>query len=140
MHLKSFLVGFLLPIGLFASPTPDLAPTLNVTAEADELLDARAIVRPQHCTIVGGSTYVNCRRGPNTKYAVKLSMRKGNTYDFWCVYSGQCITINGFRNCGWHYSKQHDCFVSGHYTDNHCTQARLGGCGFTDDEDAAGPF
>jgi hypothetical protein len=63
---------------------------------------------------------------------------------------------------GWHYSRDLDCFVNGHYTDNRCTAgmgncssipllglsqfvkltvlARLGGCGGADDDDAADPF
>ncbi|KAK4041116.1 hypothetical protein C8A01DRAFT_34849 [Parachaetomium inaequale] len=135
------LAGALLPLGLMANPTPEAAAAPEAVSDAGESLDTRAFSRPQHCSIVGGSSTVNCRTGPNTKYRVKMTMRKGNTYDFWCVYSGQCVTINGFRNCGWHYSKQHDCFVSGHYTDNRCTLARLGSCGnFDDDNSAAGPF
>ncbi|KAL2139958.1 hypothetical protein VTI28DRAFT_4470 [Corynascus sepedonium] len=146
MQLKYLLTGALLPLGLFASPTPEpeaaaeAVPEVFDSAGQAQSLNERAIVRPQHCVIVGDSTYVNCRRGPATKWSVERRLRRGEAYDFWCVRSGECVTIDGFRNCGWHYSRQLDCYVSGHYTSNACTLARLGGCGGADDDDAADPF
>jgi SH3-like domain-containing protein len=98
MQLKFLLAGALLPLGLMANPTPEAAAVPEAVGDAGESLSARAFSRPQHCSIVGGSSTVNCRTGPSTNYRVKMTMRKGNTYDFWCVYSGQCVTINGFRN------------------------------------------
>ncbi|KAK3295301.1 uncharacterized protein B0H64DRAFT_474291 [Chaetomium fimeti] len=132
MQLKYLLTGALLPLGLMANPTPE--------ADVDSSLDARAFSRPQHCQIIGGATKVNCRSRPKTSSGMRTTLRRGNTYDFWCVRSGECVTINGFRNCGWHYIRGLDCYVSGHYTDNHCTLARLGSCSGDDDNDAADPF
>lgn len=90
MQLKFLLTGALLPLGLMASPTPE--------ADTTDALESRAISRPQHCKIIGGSSTVNCRSSPRTTARVKTTLRKGNTYDFWCVQSAQCVTINGFRN------------------------------------------
>lgn len=151
MQLKTLLVGALLPLGLLANPTPEAAAVDAPEVDAPEL-DARGFSRPQHCAIVGGSRTVNCRRGPGTKWGIKMKLKRGVQYPVWCVHSAQCVTINGFRNwyvygptslllpslllsfpfpvyrssltdlqSGWHYIKQHDCFVSGHYTDNNCT-------------------
>jgi len=104
MQLKYLLTGALLPLGLFASPTPEpeaaaeAVPEVFDSAGQAQSLNERAIVRPQHCVIVGDSTYVNCRRGPATKWSVERRLRRGEAYDFWCVRSGECVTIDGFRN------------------------------------------
>lgn len=90
MQLKFLLAGALLPLGLMANPTPE--------ADDASSLESRAISRPQHCKIIGGSTKVNCRSKATTNSGVRTTLRKGTTYDFWCVRSGQCVTINGFRN------------------------------------------
>lgn len=74
------------------------ALTASATETPNEALDARAIVRPQQCAIVGGSTTVNCRTGPGTRYSVRTALRKGTVHPFWCVVSAQCITINGSTN------------------------------------------
>ncbi|KAH6838546.1 hypothetical protein B0I37DRAFT_387144 [Chaetomium sp. MPI-CAGE-AT-0009] len=139
MQLKYLLTGALLPVGLMANPTAeaDAAPGFS---DADSSLDSRAFSRPQHCQIIGGASKVNCRTSPRTTARVRTTLRKGNTYDFWCVQSAQCVTINGFRNCGWHYIRGLDCYVNGHYTDNRCTLGRLGSCGYDDDRGGADPF
>ena len=59
---------------------------------------ARGIVRPQWCEIVGGSTYVNCRRNARTSSHVVARLRKGSQYRYWCVKTGQCVTIKGKTN------------------------------------------
>ncbi|KAL2133161.1 hypothetical protein VTI74DRAFT_2822 [Chaetomium olivicolor] len=135
MQLKTLLLSALLPLGLMANPAPE------AEAEAGETLDARgAIVRPQYCKIVGGATQVNCRTGPRTKDSVRTKLDTGRTYAFWCVQKGECVTINGATNCGWHYRKDANCFVNGHYTDNSCTLARLGSCDWDDGDSNTGPF
>ncbi|KAF2271640.1 uncharacterized protein EI97DRAFT_446470 [Westerdykella ornata] len=120
MKFSVLVASALLPLGIMANPGP---------VEADDVVEARTIERPQHCAIIGGSSTVNCRSGWTTSARVKRTLTRGNAYDFWCVKTGECVTINGAKNCGWHYLRDLDCFVNGHYTDNHCTLARLGGCG-----------
>ncbi|KAK4126359.1 hypothetical protein N657DRAFT_688911 [Parathielavia appendiculata] len=140
MQFKYLLTGALLPLGLLASPTPETEASPDAFNSVNQSLNPREFTRPQECKIIGSSTTVNCRRGPGTKYSVERTLRVGTTYDFWCVRTGECVTINGFRNCGWDYSRQLGCYVSGHYTSSACSLAGLGGCGGADDEDAAGPF
>lgn len=96
MQLKSLLIGALLPLGLMASPTPEAEADVS---PAGGSLDPRAAFsRPQHCSIVGGSSTVNCRSGSGTKHHVKVKLKRGVTYDLWCVHSAECVTINGFQN------------------------------------------
>jgi type 1 fimbria pilin len=86
---------------LLAWALSPLSVSAVATAEADSpdaAVDSRAIVRPQYCTIVGGSSTVNCRTGPGTRYNVRTTLRKGTTHPFWCVVSAQCVTINGSVN------------------------------------------
>jgi hypothetical protein len=97
MQLKSLLIGALLPLGLAANPTPEAEADVDASL-AGGPLDSRAITRPQHCQVIGGSSTVNCRSGAGTNHGVKVRLRKGVTYDFWCVQPGQCVTVNGFRN------------------------------------------
>ncbi|KAL2263945.1 hypothetical protein VTK26DRAFT_4132 [Humicola hyalothermophila] len=141
MQFKTLLIGALLPASLMASPTPEMGDHVTVAGGA---LDPRArhqFTRPQQCEITRVSRAVNCRDGPGTKYRVKHSLKRGRPHPFWCVQSGECVTINGFRNCGWHYVKDLDCFVNGHYTDNRCTTARMGKCDWKDnDKSLAKPF
>ena len=96
MQLKTLLISAILPFGLMANPTPD--PEADVTEVGGPLDPRRAIVRPQHCRIVGGSRTVNCRTGPKTSSSIRHRLTKGVTYDFWCVQKGECVTINGFQN------------------------------------------
>jgi hypothetical protein len=135
MKLSLLLSGALLPFGLMAAPGPE--------AESSNDLDSRAIYRPQQCQIIGGATEVNCRTGARTTRSVRTKLHKGTVHNFWCVVSGECVTIGGSTNwyvhvlssphvvnnssltmivqSGWHYSRDYDCYVNGHYTDNHCT-------------------
>jgi hypothetical protein len=100
MQLKFFLAGALLPLGLMANPAAEAeaAAADVMLGGAGEALEARAFSRPQQCTIVGGSSTVNCRRGSGTKWSVTRKLRRGTTYRFWCVKSGECVTVNGKRN------------------------------------------
>ena len=87
MHLSYLVTTALLPLGLLASP-----------GFAEDALDTRAIKRPQTCGIVGNANTVKCREGPGTKWDVRTTLRRGTEYDFWCVYSKECITIGGSTN------------------------------------------
>ncbi|KAK3901356.1 hypothetical protein C8A05DRAFT_34961 [Staphylotrichum tortipilum] len=140
MRLPTLL---LLPLALLASAIPEADPSPDTLPEPEigttPTIEARAFSRPQACAITGGATYVNCRTGPGTGHRVRQALRKGTVHPFWCVVSAQCVTVNGARNCGWHYIRDYKCYVNGHYTDNSCTLARLGKCGY-DDNKAAGAF
>ncbi|KAF2744552.1 hypothetical protein M011DRAFT_479852 [Sporormia fimetaria CBS 119925] len=134
----SLLLTTLPPLLTLASPAPEPADV-----DGSISLDPRgAISRPQYCSIVGGSSKVSCRARWRTTSDVKHKLPRGNSYNFWCVYTGQCITVNGATNCGWHYLRDLDCWVNGHYTSSLCTKARLGGCGDfdLDGEYSARPF
>jgi hypothetical protein len=100
MQLKLFVLAAFLPAGLMAMPSAE-------AAEAE--IDSRAAIkRPQYCTIVGNSATVKCREGPGTKYDVRRTLRKGDSYDFWCVLSKECVTISGSTNwyvCGSAYAR-----------------------------------
>jgi len=147
MKFFSLLAAALLPAGLLAAPVADDKATA-VELEAHAAAEARAAVEAreaadvslneaafgldkraiQVCEIIGGSSRVNCRSGPRTSASVVRTLPRGETYAFSCVKSGECVVINGASNCGWDYSYTLGCYVSGHYTDNDCTLARLGRC------------
>lgn len=109
MQLKYLAAGALLPLSVFASPTPDLEThpdatpsTLHKPDVADVVEEGgwspnvrRDLVRPQLCRILDT---VNCRDGPGTKWPVLRQLRGGTSYNFWCVQSGECITLDGFQN------------------------------------------
>ncbi|KAL6858260.1 hypothetical protein ACO1O0_005720 [Amphichorda felina] len=128
MKLTSLLAGALLVCGLNAAPVADVADGVEMS-EARDVAGELFARSGQLCRIVGTKT-VNCRTGPGTNYKSKVSLASSWTrgYYFTCVKSGQCITINGAKNCGWHYFEEDRCYVSGHYTDSHCTLAKLGRC------------
>ncbi|KAK4203628.1 hypothetical protein QBC40DRAFT_316403 [Triangularia verruculosa] len=147
MKFFSLLAAALLPTGLLAAPVAD-DNLIAIETEAHAAAEARAIVKTrdaadvslnepafslgkreiQVCEIVGSSSSVNCRAGPNTSSSIVRKLSKGNTYAFSCVTSGECVVIGGATNCGWDYSYSLACYVNGHYTDGKCTQARLGWC------------
>ena len=116
MQLSFILIGALLPLGLLASPT---------TPSDAEVEARRAINRPQCCHIVGSSATIKCREGPGTKWDVRTTLRRATAYDFWCVYSKECITGSTNWNTmsalavkfllmgssGWHYIPVLKCFV-----------------------------
>ncbi|KAK4245556.1 hypothetical protein C7999DRAFT_16222 [Corynascus novoguineensis] len=81
------------------------------------------------CTIQNTSE-VNCRSGPGIEYEVVTSLKKDFEGTFTCVERGECVTIDGFRNCGWDriYHLGVPCYVSGHYTSEECSLANLGWC------------
>lgn len=104
MHLQTLLF---LPLALLATavPSPEANPNPSPDALPEALpetdtspVEARALVRPQACAIVGGANYVNCRTGPGTRHSVRTALRKGTVHPFWCVVSAQCVTVNGARN------------------------------------------
>jgi len=99
MHLPNFLPTLLLlfPLSVAAVASHDPAASAEINTNKLEA-EPRAISRPQHCAIVGSSSTVNCRSGPGTKYDVRVKLARGRAYDFWCVYSKECVTIGGKRN------------------------------------------
>ncbi|KAK4096485.1 hypothetical protein N658DRAFT_480573 [Parathielavia hyrcaniae] len=128
MKLVSLLTAGFLTTGLFAAPvTEDGASDIEAREPADVGVSKREVHR---CYIVGGSPKVNCRAGPGTSYKVVRAFERGNWYNFGCVQSGECITLNGATNCGWDYTVWggQECYVNGHYTDSSCTLAKLGKC------------
>ncbi|KAH6854051.1 hypothetical protein B0I37DRAFT_441112 [Chaetomium sp. MPI-CAGE-AT-0009] len=147
MKFFSLLAAALLPTGLLAAPVADDKLTA-IEAEAHAAAEARAAVEAreaadvsrnepafsldkreiQVCEIIGGSSRVNCRSGPNTSSGVVRTLPRGETYAFSCVRTGECVNIGGATNCGWDYSYTLGCYVNGHYTDSDCTLARLGRC------------
>ncbi|KAL2126632.1 hypothetical protein VTI74DRAFT_491 [Chaetomium olivicolor] len=129
MKLISLLAAAFLPMGLFAAPvTEDGVADIDAREPADPGFSKREGSFP--CDIVGGSKEVNCRAGPSTTAKVVYKLSKGDSYVFDCVKSGECVTINGAKNCGWDYLYMggQGCYVNGHYTDSSCTLANLGRC------------
>lgn len=86
----------LLPLGAFASPTPDNAAPVSVPDELQ--LEARApgeiFKRNVVCKITGSSSTVNCRSGPGTGYSVIATVKKGSYYSFGCYKKGTCVSGN----------------------------------------------
>ncbi|CAI4215802.1 unnamed protein product [Parascedosporium putredinis] len=112
MQLSSLLTVALLPLAALATPVPQDADVVSPS----ELFKRRT---PTTCSIVRAA--VNCRSGPSTKYSAKKKLSKGSSHSFVCVVSGECITLDGSTNCGWHYSLSAGCYVNGHYTSSQCT-------------------
>lgn len=52
----------------------------------------------QNCKIIGDSATVNCRSGASTSSDAVYTVRKGSTYRFTCVKTGECVTIGGSTN------------------------------------------
>lgn len=117
MKFFSFLAAALLPTGLLAAPVADDKLTsieieAHAAAEARDAVEAReaadvSINKPafgldkraiQVCEIIGGSSRVNCRSGPNTSSSVVRTLTRGETYAFSCVRSGECVVIGGASN------------------------------------------
>ncbi|KAH8769094.1 hypothetical protein F5883DRAFT_553553 [Diaporthe sp. PMI_573] len=81
------------------------------------------------CNIVGDATTVNCRSCASTSCDIVTKFDVGSKHSFKCAVLGDCVTINGKRNCSWDKADRtlaKDCWVSGHYTDSRCTLAALG--------------
>ncbi|GAB1316111.1 hypothetical protein MFIFM68171_06321 [Madurella fahalii] len=98
MKFTTLLATALLPAGLLAAPVvedvSDITPRTDAASDPSELFQRGSRV----CAIVGGASRVNCRAGPSTKYRVEASLSRNSRWEFHCVRSGQCVTINGFRN------------------------------------------
>ena len=130
MKFITLIAAAFIPHAVLAAPFADAQ-----AGNGAELFSRAA----QNCKIVGDSAEVNCRSGASTSSDAVYTVDKGSTYKFTCVKTGECVTIGGKTNCGWHkttYKKcyinqqcsTHSCYVSGHYTDSRCTQANLGWC------------
>ncbi|KAH6854809.1 hypothetical protein B0I37DRAFT_40163 [Chaetomium sp. MPI-CAGE-AT-0009] len=126
MKLLPLLVASLLPIGLSASPIAN-ADDLQSRNPGNDVLSPRA---DGVCRIVNAPSGVNCRSGPGTGYSVVKSLDNGFLCWYKCYKSGECITMNGVKNCGWHYAATRDwsCYVNGHFTDNNCSASKLPKC------------
>ncbi|KXX77780.1 Uncharacterized protein YraI [Madurella mycetomatis] len=98
MKFTTLLAAALLPAGLMAAPVveemSDITPRTDAASDSSELFQRGS----QVCEIVGDAIRVNCRAGPGTKYRVEATLNKGTRWEFHCVRSGQCVTIDGFRN------------------------------------------
>ncbi|KAL2158711.1 hypothetical protein VTH06DRAFT_4193 [Thermothelomyces fergusii] len=81
------------------------------------------------CEIIDAAE-VNCRSGPGLDFEPVTTLKKGFKGTFTCVQTGECIVIDGFKNCGWDriYIMGVPCYVSGQYTDKDCGAAKLGFC------------
>ncbi|KAJ5162000.1 hypothetical protein N7492_007392 [Penicillium capsulatum] len=116
--LNLLLVGALLTGGLRAVPVAE-------DSAQSEVSDTRKIFQRsgQLCRVLSKDT--NCRTGPGTNFkrVVGLSSSWTRGYYFTCVKTGECVTLNGAANCGWHYLEEEKCYVNGHYTDSSCTLA-----------------
>ena len=97
MKLTTILAAALLPAGLMAAPVVD--EVAEITPRTDAANEPSQIFkRDMTCYIIGGASRVNCRGGPGTKWKVVRTVKKGSKQIFHCVRSGECVTINGFRN------------------------------------------
>ncbi|KAH6619093.1 hypothetical protein B0J18DRAFT_433215 [Chaetomium sp. MPI-SDFR-AT-0129] len=121
MQLIQLLTAALLPTSILAAKAKAATP--------DDARDGYVLFPGTECAIVDTSA-TNCRTGPGTKYPVVTQLTKGTIGSFSCVKTGECVTIDGFQNCGWHlvHYKGYTCYVSGQYTDENCTLANLGRC------------
>jgi len=109
MHLTPLLITALLPFTLLANPLAEPGLVFDSLADFEayeardaqpgvDTLEERGFSRPQTCAITGGSSSVNCRANARTSSRVVRSLKKGSTWNFWCVRSGECVTIKGKRN------------------------------------------
>ncbi|KAH6630558.1 hypothetical protein B0J18DRAFT_407791 [Chaetomium sp. MPI-SDFR-AT-0129] len=134
MKFTTLLTTAILPLALHATllTSTSSSASLEVTAlheEGDKLLEKRT---DHICNIVNAPSGVNCRSGPGTQYSVIGTVKNGQLFYFPCYKSGECITVGGVKNCGWDALSFQGfgqrCYVSGHYTDDNCTAAKLGKC------------
>jgi hypothetical protein len=88
---------------------------------ARDALDMLTKRRSVQCAIYPSA---NCRTGPGTGYKSVQVIPGGAIFTFTCVKSGECITVDGSVNCGWHYIPKvwGGCYVNGHFTGPQCTQ------------------
>ncbi|KAK1767503.1 hypothetical protein QBC33DRAFT_569837 [Phialemonium atrogriseum] len=118
MQPLSLLVAMLLPLGALAAPV----------AEDVDGINAPILYPRETLALDQGKELFD--RGPGTNYKATYKLPKGANYLFTCVKSAECVVINGATNCGWDWLPAGNCWVNGHYTDSHCTAAKLGMCAF----------
>jgi uncharacterized protein YgiM (DUF1202 family) len=103
MKFITLIAAAFLPLATLAAPFADGETDAFILKDRDISVDdsngagifSRAA---QNCKIIGDSATVNCRSGASTSSDAVYTVRKGDTYKFTCVKTGECVTIGGKTN------------------------------------------
>ncbi|KAE9378801.1 hypothetical protein N431DRAFT_460128 [Stipitochalara longipes BDJ] len=108
---------------MLAAPAPvtEISPNKLAIREAAGVGLATAKIG---CKIVNSSSPVNCRESPSLSAPVAALVYPGHWYNFYCWSPGSDVE----NNHEWDWNGDLGCYVSGYYTDGHCTASTLENC------------